>query len=541
MKFNLACLSVLLWSFNLQINAQTEVSPINETSPLTALYKEQNVVAERLHLMTDRTSYQPGQRVWMRAFVFDALTRKSLSQSEYAYVELMDKNYEVKTRVMLKAEGDVFAGYLDLPNDFQAGTGLLRAYTRLIAGSEELETINRIGIGQAAPRGIQMSDLPDYEPTLLARHSGDSVLVSVVLPEECVNETASFAISITTDSVEAVAPITRNVVRPMLDEPIGKVKSERAQSIRGYVTDLMGDRVHSNLVISLFAPLEGFTSVAVSDTLGRFSFDNLDFDGDLLFFLQAKDYLGEGNYRIYLRDPVYPGCNYLTGQEDLVEIEDAWLDDFDGKMLEEVIVKNKRNVAENHQIGHFSELADRIITDKYIEDKNYSDIYMLLMMMPGIRVSPNKHVTMRGTGINDNLQVLFVIDGIKIESNDNVALDVLRIEDILQVDIFRTTAGGMLWGAKDRGAVSITTRRGLRYSGEHHSPNIAKKVFSGYQPSASFESSTHNEFTLYWNPDITTEGARRLSFKIPRVPHAYIHIEGLTAEGKTIYANGKAY
>jgi len=528
--FLIALLLLLTNVFHLQAATSTSTPAANVST------------IDRLHLMSDRQDYQPGDRIWLSVFVFDAESRQISSPSEYVHVDLMDCDLEVCKRILLKKEDNGFSGYLDIPADFKPGRSILRAYTQQTAGYEEMESVVRLGIGQEYHSSAILSYLYDYQPSLSLRPRQDSMLVSVVMPDEVVGQDVTFAISITTDSVDVRQSIVNSVQRPLPVQDLELVEPEQSQSIRGYVTNLMGDRVYSKVLVSLMAPLEGFTSVAVSDTMGRFSFDNLEFADDVTLFIQATDHLGEGSYRVNLRDPIQIPCPYLTGKGYELELEDEWLMDFDGKRLDEVIVRSKKRVTELMKYSRVVGIADRVYTEKYIRDREFLDIFSLIRSCAGVRVDASNNIYLRGRTIGGGSEPAWIIvDGIKIDYNPTEYLQSIRIEEVVQVDIYKSAGAALVVGGGGRGAVSITTRAGVKRDEGNYSPNIVKQKTQGHQVALPFQRSAKAPNTLYWNPYVRSRGVHRLTFLVPKADHSYVHLEGLTADGKTLFLNQKAY
>ena len=69
---------------------------------------------EKVYVTTDRASYMPGDRIWLRAHLADADNRPSRI-SRYVYVELVSPGGELMRRIMLRPDTlGVFAGHIDL-------------------------------------------------------------------------------------------------------------------------------------------------------------------------------------------------------------------------------------------------------------------------------------------------------------------------------------------------------------------------------------------------------------------------------------------
>ena len=90
------------------------------------------VPQEIIYIHTDRPYYVPGDTVWFRAHLVDAVTRAPISRSRYVYVELLDNAADTLIqRVIVKCDPDgVFANQLILPRHLHSGTYTLAAYTQ---------------------------------------------------------------------------------------------------------------------------------------------------------------------------------------------------------------------------------------------------------------------------------------------------------------------------------------------------------------------------------------------------------------------------
>ena len=85
------------------------------------------VPKEQIYVHTDKPYYVPGDTVWFRAHLVDAVTHTPISRSRYVYVELLDNAIDTLVqRVMVKCDSDgVFANAITLP-----GCYTLAAYTQ---------------------------------------------------------------------------------------------------------------------------------------------------------------------------------------------------------------------------------------------------------------------------------------------------------------------------------------------------------------------------------------------------------------------------
>ena len=110
MKSFLLALFLVLASFGVQAG-----EPTNLQQRILDYYRK--VPQERVFVHTDKPCYTPGDTVWFRAHVVDAVTHMPVARSRYVYVELVDLVADTLTlRVKVKCDSDgVFAGHLALP------------------------------------------------------------------------------------------------------------------------------------------------------------------------------------------------------------------------------------------------------------------------------------------------------------------------------------------------------------------------------------------------------------------------------------------
>jgi hypothetical protein len=90
------------------------------------------VPQEQIYVHTDKPYYVPGDTVWFRAHLVDAVTHTPISRSRYVYVELHDQRADTLVqRLIVKCDSDgVFANALILPHDMHGGSYTLAAYTQ---------------------------------------------------------------------------------------------------------------------------------------------------------------------------------------------------------------------------------------------------------------------------------------------------------------------------------------------------------------------------------------------------------------------------
>ena len=90
------------------------------------------VPREQIYVHTDKPYYVPGDTVWFRAHLVDAVTHTPISRSRYVYMELHDQQADTLVqRIIVKCDSDgVFANSITLPRHLHGGTYTLTAYTQ---------------------------------------------------------------------------------------------------------------------------------------------------------------------------------------------------------------------------------------------------------------------------------------------------------------------------------------------------------------------------------------------------------------------------
>ena len=91
-----------------------------------------HVPQEQIYLHTDKTYYVPGDTIWFRAHLVDAVTHTPISRSRYVYVELLDNAADTLVqRIIVRCDSDgVFANAITLPRHLHGGIYTLAAYTQ---------------------------------------------------------------------------------------------------------------------------------------------------------------------------------------------------------------------------------------------------------------------------------------------------------------------------------------------------------------------------------------------------------------------------
>ncbi len=135
------------------------------------------VPQEQIYVHTDKPYYVPGDTVWFRAHLVDAVTHTPISRSRFVYVELHDQQADtLMQRIIVKCDNDgVFANALLLPKTIRGGSYTLAAYTQWMRNFpaerffyKQLVVVGNSSLtdSQSEPDGLAVRTLRTHSPLL---------------------------------------------------------------------------------------------------------------------------------------------------------------------------------------------------------------------------------------------------------------------------------------------------------------------------------------------------------------------------------------
>jgi hypothetical protein len=107
----------------------------SEENPIKKLFIDQLSAfpQEKIYVQTNKGTYYPGETIWMRVHLVDAIFMKQANASRYVYVELINPAKHLVERVKLRPDSTgCFYGQILLDEEIGEGNYLLRAYTRFM-------------------------------------------------------------------------------------------------------------------------------------------------------------------------------------------------------------------------------------------------------------------------------------------------------------------------------------------------------------------------------------------------------------------------
>jgi len=127
---------------------------------------------EMIYLHTDRTFYQPGDRIWMKAYVTDAALNLKEALSEMATVELVNPRGGVDKTFSVYVKDGVGATSYQLPHNAPGGLYKLRIYTAWMRNFDENDAYTKEIFVQKAQMPLLLMNL-DFERK--AYSAGDEI------------------------------------------------------------------------------------------------------------------------------------------------------------------------------------------------------------------------------------------------------------------------------------------------------------------------------------------------------------------------------
>lgn len=260
---------------------------------------------EKIHVMTDRELYQPGDTLWLRAWVLDGETLTTrIRGSRFIYAELRDNLDSLRKCVKIKEAEGRFAGQMVIPKKLNSGNYTLVAYTYYALGTHE-DFIFKKTIHLISAKDVQKGytarplyegykpEAPDLKadadrPYSYYRHD---TLMRVTFE---VPDSTWLSISVTDDNLTPVDPnvsIAKMLPRVpdlfTLDDVAKdtvfykpRYSFERTQSISGHVLDNPKNMVNTIKLANITDPSIQKTQ---TDGNGKFTFHNIDYPDSTLF------------------------------------------------------------------------------------------------------------------------------------------------------------------------------------------------------------------------------------------------------------------
>lgn len=289
---------------------------------------------------------------------------------------------------------------------------------------------------------------------------------------------------------------------------------ERGLDISGTVKANNGTPV-ANGNVTLLAKNGGSMLTQVTDANGRFSFPNLAYTDNTPFVIQAKTAEGKNNTQIIMDQPkelvLMAEKNKLMGGSDIEKNDDkpgpasVYMADASGKLLKEVIVKDKYLESHTNTITDF---ADQSGLGRSLEGR-----------LPGVSLTNGVPYLRERVGISEAGPMLVIIDGMQGGSITD-----LNVSDVESVKMLKNVDAALYGFQGSNGVLIITTKKSKsQVVNKKLSPGLITYAPKGFYKARTFYSPAYggsvkqanksdDRVTIYWNPDVVTDKDGSASF-----------------------------
>lgn len=310
---------------------------------------------------------------------------------------------------------------------------------------------------------------------------------------------------------------------------------ETSNEISGRVHTLVRKRAVAGATVQFISPQAGVFSSVRTDSLGRFSFADMDFPEHTQYVLCALTDKGSDKVELTMDECAFP--HYDLPVRSATDETAEWLpsDTLTGRnpdaiLLDDVEVTAKRRSSASRGDA-VAQLADFSFGMKQIMEMDATCLHEVLRRVPGVFIKENMCYVRAATSIDDDRPAAIAIDGVFVSSDYD--LDNIQMADVARVDVFKT-GSTVIWGAAGgSGVISVTTKLGNYGVTDTEQLNRKKISPLGYQRKADFSQYSGTRKTAYWNPALACD---KFKIDVSRAFGRYIIvIEGVTTEGRLIH------
>jgi hypothetical protein len=110
---------------------------LSEVSGEDSVKAESTHFAEKVYIHTDRDNYIPGDDIWFKSYLIDALTNIPAAYACNLHVELLSPESEILQSRVLRADKGLANGDFHLPDSILSGDYLIRAYTNYMRNFDD--------------------------------------------------------------------------------------------------------------------------------------------------------------------------------------------------------------------------------------------------------------------------------------------------------------------------------------------------------------------------------------------------------------------
>ena len=323
---------------------------------------------------------------------------------------------------------------------------------------------------------------------------------------------------------------------------------EEGQALGGKVLNFFGKPSKKSDII-MISPYKNLVRTAVTDSLGHYLIDNIEFPDSTSFVLKAKKPKSLTDVEIVPDQDVFPKPGIMfpiplnknvTAQEDYFnQIKEKYY--YEGGIrainLREIIVKAEKKPEVKKE--YYSGMADNEINTDRLDQYPGMSVLNLLYTVPGIQVSGNK-ISIRGNPRNP----LILLDNIEMQDIQDISY--LTSNDVESIQVFKGISTSIFGSRGANGVIAITLRKDIILKATtpislvNITPLGYQKPSEFYVPKYEVDSVLKNHqpdlrTTIYWNPKLVADsnGTIHVTFYTADNASDYsIVLEGITDKGE---------
>lgn len=278
----------------------------------------------------------------------------------------------------------------------------------------------------------------------------------------------------------------------------------------------------------------------ITDSLGRFSFNDLNFEERTFVTVKAKSLKSKkySDFKIEL-DSVKPPQYIKDSMLVVSKIKQNKNMEFAPQEGEIKLDKVKLSTTKK-TVNRFTKKRKQSLYPtpshtldfkrQRISSSASNPIQALQGLFPGVRVIGDR-VIIRGHNSLDNNEPLFLIDGLPTDRDAILSMSMFDIDFIDIIKGPRTAIYGLRGG---NGVIAVYTLDGSEGFEEQNNRNgVISFYHPGYYQARKFLQDVSNSSTLYWNPDLKLNASTVVAFNAGHKSTTYkVLLEGITSSGK---------
>jgi hypothetical protein len=517
---------------------------VDTTQQATSITRQVSPFEPKIFLQTSKQIYAPGEKIWLSAYLTNAVSGQLLTQPHPLYVQIYAPNGEKIADEILYTEAGRGNGFVMLPATVGHGQYRIRAFIQSMVWAHQPARQQTVFVG-SLPTDYQIDSLSKNSEML--RLEADKPTYGKRQPVQ-VKLLADSALAATVSiSVYRTLPNERGLV--VLPSRVKHVDSvvvmtpEPAEGLvfAGRVVRPSGEAVVGGQVVLLLTLSDGQRSrIALTDTAGMFRFIGLPLLGQQSVVYQVNDSKGQVITdasvqwiqfpRVAVRIDSLPApAQPIISRNGLplIPIADGDAPAPVAKAIElaEVTVTEKRtdlNLTGTFKLHTEANFAINFGKDNPAWGTTPEDLYQMLRMLPSCTGSTLK----------------YLIDGMIVEQPH----EIINPQQIVRLEFLRG-ANAAIYGADCIYAI-YTRRFGNATDPGSIATQTQRVRLRGYQPPQQFympdyetkkSSEPDNRQTLYWNPELIllpNQPNQPIRFYTSDIPGTYlIQLQGMTDKG----------